>query len=63
MPAARRFRTLGVTSTKSIETPDPLALAVREIRSPDLLESADLAEAIEALDETPDVDPASTAAR
>ncbi|MCC7044080.1 MAG: DNA recombination protein RmuC [Acidobacteria bacterium] len=63
MPAARRFRTLGVTSTKTIETPDPLALAVREIRSPDLLESAGLAEAIDALDETPDVDPAGTAAR
>lgn len=39
MPAARRFRALGVTATKEIATPDPLALAVREVRSPDLLGS------------------------
>jgi len=37
MPAARRFRTLGVAATKDVETPDPLGLSVREVRSPDLL--------------------------
>lgn len=37
LPAARRFRALGVASTKTIESPDPLGLAVREVRSPDLL--------------------------
>jgi DNA recombination protein RmuC len=63
MPAARRFRTLGVTSAKTIETPDPLALAVREIRSPDLLESPSLAEAGDALDDNRATDPAGTAAR
>lgn len=37
MPAARRFRTLGVAATKSLETPEPLGLSLREVRSPDLL--------------------------
>jgi DNA recombination protein RmuC len=37
MPAARRFRTLGVAATKDVESPDPLGLSVREVRSPDLL--------------------------
>jgi DNA recombination protein RmuC len=40
LPAARRFRALGVASTKTIETPDPLGLTVREVRSPDLLGSS-----------------------
>jgi DNA recombination protein RmuC len=40
MPAARRFRTLGVAATKDVETPDPLGLSVREVRSPDLLSPA-----------------------
>lgn len=37
MPAARRFKMLGVAATKDVESPDPLRLSVREIRSPDLL--------------------------
>ncbi|MFO7302992.1 MAG: DNA recombination protein RmuC [Acidobacteriota bacterium] len=38
MPAARRFRALGVATTKrEVETPEPLNLNVRAIRSPDLL--------------------------
>ncbi len=60
MPAARRFRTLGVASTKPLETPDPLALAVREIRSPDLLGTAGPGDTTD--DETPDEpSPAGTA--
>lgn len=41
MPAARRFRTLGVAATKSLETPEPLGLSLREVRSPDLLGEPD----------------------
>jgi DNA recombination protein RmuC len=44
MPAARRFRTLGVAATKTMETPDPLGLSVREVRSADLLGPGDLDE-------------------
>jgi DNA recombination protein RmuC len=36
MPAARRFRELGVTTTKTIEPPDRLALTVRQPRRDDL---------------------------
>lgn len=56
MPAARRFRTLGVASAKEIETPDALGLAVREVRSPDLLGPAASGEAPPptATDETAD---------
>ena len=41
LPAARRFRTLGVASAKTLETPDPLGLAVRPLRHPDLLSAVD----------------------
>jgi DNA recombination protein RmuC len=45
MPAARRFRALGVPATKEeVETPEPLNLGVREIRSPDLIDRAEAAE-------------------
>jgi DNA recombination protein RmuC len=65
VPAARRFRALGVASTKTIETPDPLGLTVREVRSADLLGTLNLDEPVDAatLDETPDGAPAGTAAR
>lgn len=45
MPAARRFRALGVPTTKDdVETPEPLNLGVREVRSPDLIDRAEAAE-------------------
>src|SRR5690606_8205688 len=36
MPAARRFRELGVTTTRTIESPDPLGLTVRQPAREDL---------------------------
>ena len=54
MPAARRFRTLGVAATKpEIDTPDTLNLSLREVRSPDLIsqaEDAELADELRALE-------------
>jgi DNA recombination protein RmuC len=37
MPAARKFRELGVSTTRTIDTPDELDLTTRQIRSSDLL--------------------------
>jgi DNA recombination protein RmuC len=35
-PAARRFKEMGVTATKDLEAPDPLALSVRQLAKPEL---------------------------
>ncbi len=35
-PAARRFKEMGVSATKDLEVPDPLALSVRQLAKPDL---------------------------
>ena len=35
-PAARRFKEMGVTATKDLEMPDPLALNVRQLAKPEL---------------------------
>jgi DNA recombination protein RmuC len=36
LPAARRFKELGVTSTKDLESPDPMNLSVRRVRKEEL---------------------------
>lgn len=41
IPAARKFRDLGVMTTKTIEPPDPLSLSVRRARTTDLLGEID----------------------
>jgi DNA recombination protein RmuC len=35
-PAARRFKEMGVSATKDLEMPDPLALSVRQLAKPEL---------------------------
>ena len=42
LPAARRFRTLGVAATKTLESPDPLRMAVRDVRVPDRRDPTDV---------------------
>ena len=61
MPAARRFRTLGVAATKTLETPEPLRLSLRDVRSPDLLGTAEDADRNEPDLLTPEPDHADTA--
>jgi DNA recombination protein RmuC len=58
MPAARRFRTLGVAASRTITPPDPLHLTIREVRSGDLLGQVEDSEG-----EDVEADPASTTAR
>jgi DNA recombination protein RmuC len=38
LPGARRFKELGLTATKELEAPDKLALAVRQVAKPELIE-------------------------
>jgi DNA recombination protein RmuC len=42
LPSARRFKELGVTSTKEIEAPDPLRLAMRKVQKEELTPLLDL---------------------
>ncbi|HUR20011.1 MAG TPA: DNA recombination protein RmuC, partial [Vicinamibacterales bacterium] len=42
LPSARRFKELGVTSTKEIEAPDPLRLAMRKVQKGELTPLLDL---------------------
>ena len=37
LPGARRFKELGVSSTKEIETPEPINLAIRRVKKDELL--------------------------
>src|SRR4029453_3832638 len=36
LPGARRFKDLGVSSTKDLEVPEPLRLQVRRVEKPEL---------------------------
>src|SRR5688500_4802483 len=42
LPSARRFKELGVTSTKEIDVPDPLHLAMRKVQKEELTPLLDL---------------------
>ncbi|HUR19705.1 MAG TPA: DNA recombination protein RmuC [Vicinamibacterales bacterium] len=42
LPSARRFKELGVTSTKELEAPDPLRLAMRKVQKGELTPLLDL---------------------
>ena len=37
LPGARRFKELGVSSTKEIESPEPINLAIRRVKKDELL--------------------------
>jgi len=47
LPGARRFKELGVSSTKEIEVPDPLRLAMRKVQKEELTPLLDLDESDE----------------
>ena len=36
VPGARRFKELGVSSTRDLELPEPLNLSVRRVQKPEL---------------------------
>jgi DNA recombination protein RmuC len=48
LPGARRFKELGVSSTKPLETPEPLNLSVRKVRKDELTTRPDEADEVSA---------------